>query len=134
VGCSLANSLVDQIKKIKRRHEPDVLFVEPSEMVVSAEMRHVCAMGRRDTAYEAGPLITLVDGPRFDFLWAERSQLIMGQVRGADIVAVGRSDLVEVGTEAMIRQCLNGVFNEIILVSSVNGTGLDHLMAMMNGC
>ena len=108
------------------------MFVEPSEMVVSAEMRHVCAMGRRDTAYEAGPLITLVDGPHFDFLWAERSQLIKGQVRGADVVAVGRADLIDAETEAMIRDSLDGVFPDIMLVSSMNGTGLDRLMAIMN--
>ena len=109
---------------MKRRHEPDVLFVEPSEMVVTAEMRNVCAMGRRDTKYAVGPLITLVNGPNFDFLWAERSRLISGQVAGADVVAIGRSDHIEAETERMIRTALKKLHADPLLLSSNNGTGI----------
>jgi G3E family GTPase len=131
VGCSLANSLVDQIKTLKRRHEPEVLFVEPSEMVVTAEMRHVCAMGRRDTAFDVGPLITLVDGPNFDFLWAERPALISGQVRGADIVAIGRADDVDAKMQEMILDVLKGLAVDPFPLSSVKGEGIDRLMALI---
>ena len=130
MGCSLANSLVDQIKEMKRRHDPDVLFVEPSEMVVTAEMRQVCAMGRRDVDYGVGPLVTLVDGPNFDFLWAERSQLSGGQVRGADLVAIGRSDAVDTAGEQLIREALAIYPVEPILISSRTGTGIERLMAL----
>ena len=67
MGCSLATSLVDLIKKIKRRHDPEFLFIEPSEMVVTQELQNVTAMGHRDVRYQIGPLITLVDAPRFPF-------------------------------------------------------------------
>ena len=132
MGCSLANSLVDQIKKMKRRNEPDVLFVEPSEMVVTAEMRHVCAMGRRDTDYAVGPLVTLVDGPQFDFLWAERPQLIGGQVRGADLVAVGRADGLAAETLEMIRTTLQHFDTDLFSLSGVSGEGVDRVMARIS--
>ena len=116
---------------MKRRHAPDVLFVEPSEMVVTAEMRHVYAMGRRDIDYTAGPLITLVDGPDFDFLWAERSLLISGQVRGADLVAIGRGDAIDAEMEQTIRAALKDFDADPFLLSSVNGEGIDRLMALI---
>lgn len=116
---------------MKRRHAPDVLFVEPSEMVVTAEMKHVCAMGRRDTDYTVGPLVTLLDGPHFDFLWAERSLLISGQVRGADLVAIGRSDHVEAEMEQTIRAALKDFDADPFPLSSQNGEGIDRLMALI---
>ena len=55
-------------KKLKKKYDPDVLFIEPSEAVVTQELRDVSAMGLRDIKYDIGPFITLVDGPDFDFL------------------------------------------------------------------
>jgi len=114
---------------MKRRHAPDVLFVEPSEMVVTAEMRQVCAMGRRDTDFKVGPLVTLLNGPHFDFLWAERSALISGQVRGADIVAIGRADDLDAQMQQMILDVLKGFEVDPFPLSSINGEGIDRLMA-----
>jgi G3E family GTPase len=95
VGCSLASSLVDLKKQLKRNFDPDLLFIEPSEMVVTQELRNVAAMGLRDIDYETGPFITLVDGPLFEFLWSERQALLLGQVKNADLVAVSRVDLID---------------------------------------
>ena len=117
---------------MKRRQAPDVLFIEPSEMVVTAEMKHVCAMGRRDTDYSVGPLVTLIDGPNFDFLWAERFQLIGGQVRGADLVAIGRCDEVDLRMEQTIREALKIFPNELFLLSSLTDTGIDRVVALMH--
>ena len=72
MGCSLAASLVDLKKKLKRDIDPDLLFIEPSEMVVTQELLDVTAMGLRDIHYDIGPFITLVDGPQFGFMWNER--------------------------------------------------------------
>ncbi len=117
MGCSLATSLVDRIKKLKRTHDPDFLFVEPSEMVVTAEMRDVAAMGRRDARYDIGPLITLVDAPRFDFMWVERHQLMLGQINGADVVALSRADRAQNPSPGDIRQILAPYTKEPLLLS-----------------
>ncbi len=94
MGCSLASSLVDLKKQLKRNFNPDLLFIEPSEMVVTQELRNVAAMGLRDIHYETGPFITLVDGPLFEFLWSERKALLLGHVKDADLVAISRVDLI----------------------------------------
>lgn len=94
MGCALAARLVTMIKQIKRKYDPDILFIEPSEMVVTSEMRQVIAMAKRDVAFDARPLITLIDGPNCDFLWDERQRLIIGQITDADVIAVSRADRI----------------------------------------
>ena len=123
MGCSLASSLVDLKKELKRNHNPDFLFIEPSEMVVTQELRDVTAMGLRDIRYEIGPFITLVDGPLFDFLWSERRTLLLGQVKDADLVAVSRADAIEAGELIKVRQALDRYCSNLITLSVRSGDG-----------
>ena len=113
----MATSLVEVIKRFKRIHDPKLLFIEPSEMVVTQELRNVAAMGRRDAYYQIGPLITLVDASRFDFMWAERQQLIQGQINGADIVALSHTDGLEDSPPEKISKVLQPYCNGIDLLS-----------------
>ena len=128
MGCSLATSLVETIKKMKRRHNPEFLFVEPSEMVVTRELQDVAAMGRRDVRYQVGPLITLVDAPRFSFMWAERQQLILGQIFGADVVALSRTDKIEDMTASEICEVLHPHFNGIRSLNINDSASLEAMM------
>lgn len=124
MGCSLASSLVDLKKRLKRNFDPDLLFIEPSEMVVTRELRNVAAMGLRDIDYETGPFITLVDGPLFEFLWSERRTLLLGQVNDADLVAISRVDLIGDDELANISNLLKDHCGGSIPLSAHNGTGV----------
>ena len=84
---------------------PDYLFLEPSEMIVTKELRNVTKMGLRDIQYDIGPFITLIDGPSFSFNWEERPKLLLGQMQDADRVAISRTDLINVAEQA--KQILN---------------------------
>lgn len=95
MGCSLATSMVAAIKTFKRSINPDLLFVEPAEMVVSKEMKNVVAMGLRDLRYEVGPLITLFDSKKFPVNWLNRRALLLGQASGADMLLLSKADLVD---------------------------------------
>ncbi len=133
MGCSLAASLVAAKKSLKRQVDPDFLFIEPSEMVVTAELKQVAAMGRRDIFYDIGPFITLVNGPDFDCLWQERSFLMTGQIQGADLVAISRSDLMNDTEVVRVRQRLVEYASEVIRVSVIGHVGLDRILAMVAG-
>jgi G3E family GTPase len=133
VGCSLASSLVDLKKELKRTHDPDFLFIEPSEMVVTQELRDVTAMGLRDIRYDIGPFITLVDGPLFEFLWSERRALLLGQVKDADLVAVSRADSIDVGELNKVRQALSGYCSNLIPLSVRSGDGLAEVVKRVSG-
>ena len=75
--------------------DPDILFLEPSEMIVTRELRDVLSMGLRDIHYSIGPFITLVDSTSFEFNWEERKKLIQGQTQDTDQIALSRVDLID---------------------------------------
>ena len=131
MGCSLASSLVALKKQLKRNVDPDLLFIEPSEMVVTRELRDVAAMGLRDIDYETGPFITLVDGPLFDFLWSERQPLLLGQVKDADLVAVSRVDLISAEELRHVNNSLNGHCGSLIALSTENGTNVEDVIHLI---
>ena len=133
MGCSLASSLVDLKKELKRSHDPDYLFIEPSEMVVTQELRDVTAMGLRDIRYDIGPFITLVDGPLFEFLWSERRSLLLGQVKDADLVAVSRADSIDAGELNKVRQALDRYCSNVITLSVRSGDGISEVVKRVCG-
>ncbi len=124
MGCALAARLVALIKRVKREHEPDVLFIEPSEMVVTSEMRQVIAMARRDIDFDPGPLITLIDGPNFDLLWDERKRLILGQITDADVVAVSRTDRISNGQMEAIHSALRPYSRRLYGINTREDAGM----------
>jgi G3E family GTPase len=124
----LATSLVARIKEIKRTVNPDYLFVEPSEMVLTQEMLDATRMGLRDVSYEIGPFITLIEGTAFPEVWEERRPLILGQIHRADLVAVSRADLVPGDDYKKILDALDGVTNSILSLSVETGQGIEEVM------
>ena len=127
----MAASLVTRIKSIKREIGPDLLFIEPSEMVVTRELRNVSAMGLRDVTYEVGPFITLLDGPTFNFSWQERRALLLGQIADADLVVVSRSDLLDSRSLEEIRKTLNEYHNWVPGLSTTVGLGIKKVVDMV---
>lgn len=97
-------------------------------MVVTAEMRGVNAMGRRDVRYDIGPYITLINGPEFPALWQERQTLLRGQLTGADLVAVNKIDLLNADRLAEISQTLNGLCRKLMPLSARSGEGLEEVV------
>lgn len=118
--------MVQLKKKLKKEINPDFLFLEPSELIVTNELRDVVKMGLRDMRYEIGPIITLIDGPSFDFQWEERPKLVLGQIQGADIVAISRTDLIDAEQIDYIRNNLN-IANHNLLLSKNNSSAIDEL-------
>jgi G3E family GTPase len=133
VGCSLAASLVASIKEFKRQTSPDFLFVEPSEMVPTLEMRHLTYLGRRDMAYHIGPFITLVEGPTFQMFWQERQPLLLALMAGADLVAVSKADRVDAGQMTAIVNTLQAYGHGVLQLSARTGLGLKEVINAIGG-
>jgi G3E family GTPase len=130
VGCTLAGSLTNMIKNIKRTVNPDYLFIEPFELVVTKEILTALAMGQRDVNYDIGPVFALVDAPEFDFLWQERKQTIINHVVGSSKVAITRADLVDKQKLKLIREAVENEMqiNDIFPVSIPESEGIEKLM------
>jgi G3E family GTPase len=127
LGCSLAASLVQLKKKLKRTINPDYLFLEPSEMIVTKELRNVTKMGLRDIQYDIGPFITLIDGPSFSFNWEERPKLLLGQMQDADRVALSRTDMIDSKQIEHIRKILDVAGNNLLLLNKQNSSSINEL-------
>lgn len=95
-------------------------------MIVTNELRDVVKMGLRDMRYDIGPIITLIDGPSFDFQWEERPKLVLGQIQGADIVAISRTDLIDAEQIDYIRNNLN-IAGHNLLLSKNNSSSINEL-------
>jgi G3E family GTPase len=131
VGCTLAGSLTNMIKDIKRTVNPNYLFIEPFELVVTKEILTALAMGKRDVIYKVGPVFALIDAPEFDYLWQERKQTLINYISGCHRVAITRVDLVDPQKLEHIRETLN---NEVqvdnaLLVSVPENQGIEKVMA-----
>jgi len=131
VGCSLAAGLVASLKEFHRKVRPDFLFIEPSELVATSEMRNVISMARRDVTYDFGPFITLVEGPAFPTLWQERRPLLLGQLAGADLVAVSKSDLMDAHGIEEIINTLEAHCNGITQLSARSGLGMEEVVKII---
>lgn len=107
-------------KKLKRTANPDYLFLEPSEMIVTQELRTVTAMGLRDIRYAIGPFITLIDGSSFDFNWEERPKLLLGQIQDADYIAISRTDLIDAQRINYISKILTIQHENLLLLNKKN--------------
>ena len=101
-------------------------------MVVTKELRDVAAMGLRDTRYDAGPLIALVDGPDFDFNWSERRHLVQGQADDADMVVISRVDLIDKEKQHLITRTLASHGNAFYSLSVRNHSDVEFLFNRIN--
>jgi G3E family GTPase len=130
----LAGSLTNMIKNIKRTVNPDYLFIEPFELVVTKEILTALAMGQRDIKYEVGPVFALIDASEFDFLWQERKQTIINHVIGSSKVAITRADLVDKQKLKMIREAVENELqiDDIFAVSIPESEGMEKLMAALS--
>ncbi|MBC8438234.1 MAG: hypothetical protein H8D87_00910 [Deltaproteobacteria bacterium] len=107
--------------------DPDYLFLEPSEMIVTRELRDVVNMGLRDLKYGIGPFITLIDGPSFSFHWEERPKLIQGQIQDADIVALSKTDRIDSIKIKQICDTLNLPEKNLLLLGQKNRSAITEL-------
>jgi G3E family GTPase len=131
VGCTLAGSLTNMIKDIKRTVDPDYLFIEPFELVVTKEILTALAMGQRDVVYEVGPVFALMDAPEFDYLWQERKQTLINYISGCHRVAITRVDLVDQQKLEQIRETLRNEAqaDNALAVSIPDDQGIEKVIA-----
>jgi G3E family GTPase len=117
------------VKDVYRAAAPDYLFVEPASQVLTHELRAVAAMARRDIAYDVGVFVTLVDGPLFDDWWEERRDLLLGQISGADLVAVSQADALDRGALARVHETLAPHAKGVLTLSTRRGWGVETVLA-----
>lgn len=123
------------IKNFKRGLDPDYLFIEPYELVVTAEMLTALAMGTRDVRYEIGPVIALINAGNFDDEWGERRQTLVNYMNGSKAVAISHADAVDDSQLQTIYATISETIDHDVIfpLSIFDGRGMDELMAVVTG-
>jgi G3E family GTPase len=115
-----------------KEFRPDYVLVEPTGVAIPHQVKIAATMGGRDAKITIGPAIVLFDATRpaelldMDML----GQLVVTQVKDADIIAISKVDAVDA---ASIKESARRIRElneraEILNISSFTGEGLDQVL------
>ena len=135
ICCEVAASFAKTLYSLYKEFHPDYVLVEPTGVAVPHQVKLAAKMGSRDAKISIGPAIVLFDATRpaelldMDML----GQLVVTQIKDADIVAISKVDAVD---EAALEETARKIreLNEraqILRISSFTGEGIDQLLELV---
>jgi G3E family GTPase len=124
ICCTLQSRLVETLRDLERRYDPDWAIVEPTGLAAPAEILAIVAELMPQVATLR--TLTLVDAARWEMLVQVVEPLIAAQLVSADVVAVNKIDRVD---DEALRDIDEGVRRAnpkapILRVSATSGMGL----------
>jgi len=132
VCCSLGSDLVSTMKIVIDEYHPDVMFVEPTGVALPSQVKKFFVQASfimPDLHFS--PVITLVDGTRFNFLLRDYRAFFTKQMKDAEILAITKVDKVDKKFSLpLVVSALKDLHPQarIIGISIVTGEGLDDLL------
>jgi G3E family GTPase len=123
---------VKALKQMKREHNPDHLFVEPSGIVIPDELRLQVKVAGRDVRLSVGPVVLLADALDPCGAFAEEvAHITAQQARQADLLVINKVDSALPGDVDWLEGSLRELSPEAPLyrVSVQSGDGLAGLVA-----
>jgi len=132
ICCEVAASFAKTLYSLYKEFKPDYVLVEPTGVAVPHQVKLAAKMGGRDAKISIGPAVVLFDATRpaelldMDML----GQLVVTQIKDADIVAISKVDAVDQASMAEPSRKIRELNEraEILYISSFTGEGLDQLM------
>ena len=135
ICCEVAATFAKTIYGLYKDFHPDHVLVEPTGVAVPRQVKMAAKMGGRDAKISLGPAIVLFDATRpaelldMDML----GQLVVTQVKDADVVAISKVDAVdESATEEAthkIRELNESA--EILNLSSFTEVGVERIIEII---
>jgi G3E family GTPase len=132
ICCEVAATFAKTLYGLYRDFRPDHVIVEPTGVAVPHQVKMAARMAGRDAKVSMGPAIVLFDATRpaelldLDML----GQLVVTQLKDADIIAISKIDAVEEGAAVESARRVRQINDraEIINLSSFTGLGVDRLV------
>jgi G3E family GTPase len=132
ICCEVAASFAKTLYSLYKEFNPEFVLVEPTGVAVPHQVKLAARMGGRDAKITIGPAIVLFDATRPAELLDMHmlGQLVITQVKDADIIAISKIDAVDEASMAESARKLRELNEraEIIYISSFTGDGLDKVM------
>ena len=135
ICCEVAATFAKTIYSLYKDFHPDHVLVEPTGVAVPHQVKMAAKMGGRDAKISLGPAIVLFDATRpaelldMDML----GQLVVTQVKDADVVAISKVDAVDESATGEATQKIRE-FNEsaeILNLSSFTGVGVERIIEII---
>lgn len=135
ICCEVAATFAKTIYGLYKDFHPDHVLVEPTGVAVPRQVKMAAKMGGRDAKIFLGPAIVLFDATRpaelldMDML----GQLVVTQVKDADVVAISKVDAVdESATEEATHKIRELNENaEILNLSSFTEVGVERIIEII---
>ncbi len=132
ICCEVAATFAKTVYALYKDFHPDHILVEPTGVAVPHQVKMAAKMSGRDAKISLGPAIVLFDATRpaelldMDML----GQLVVTQVKDADVVAISKVDAVDESATEEAAQKIRE-FNEraeILNLSSFTGAGVERII------
>lgn len=133
ICCELAVNLAHTIRLLKETYNPDFVMIEPVGLAIPKQVMSAVRASKLEV--EISPVLVL-----FDINDAEASldeerlgHLVIRQIKGADIIAINKIDLVDDDTMAKYESMLKTInpTAPVIRISALKEIGLDHLLQLL---
>ncbi len=132
ICCEVAASFAKTLYGLYKEFNPDFVLVEPTGVAVPHQVKLAAKMGGRDAKISIGPAIVLFDATRPAELLDMHmlGQLVVTQVKDADIVAISKVDAVDEASKTDSARKIRELNEkaEILYISSFTGEGLEQLI------
>ncbi len=91
--CTLKGSLLMAVEELRQKSDADLLVIEATGIAEPEEMVETFSDPSFSEIYEMGPMVTVVDSPRFMKIREMLGPFYEAQVRNADTVILNKTDL-----------------------------------------
>ena len=95
ICCSLKVGLRRSITLFAKEHNTDILMIEPTGIAFPHVIKNEIELMNLDEKVKIAPLVTLIDGSRFEHLMKEVRDFAMRQIIDAEILVINKVDLIE---------------------------------------
>jgi cobalamin biosynthesis protein CobW len=102
--CTLKGSLLQAVEELRRKSAAELVVIEATGVAEPEEMVETFSDPSLSELYDMGPMVTVVDSPKFMKIREMLGPFYEAQVRNADTVILNKTDLADAGTLEGLRQ------------------------------
>jgi len=105
--CTLKGSLLQAVEELRRKSAADLVVIEATGVAEPEEMVETFSDPSLSELYDMGPMVTVVDSPKFMKIREMLGPFYEAQVKNADTVILNKTDLADADTlEGLRREVL----------------------------
>lgn len=95
ICCTLKYALEANISLVQAQYEPDILLIEPTGVAFPHRIKEQIEKMDFGSEVSMGPIISILDGGKFDIIMEHSRESIVRQTKDADIILLNKMDLIE---------------------------------------